>query len=232
MLKRKEHHTEANGFRWRGSSVTRIEEFSDSVFAITIALLLVSVEVPQSFQVLKRELKGFIGFAFSFAFLSYIWYSHYIFFRRYGSINAYMIFLNSCLLFLVMFYSYPLKFLTGVLFRFDTPMQHALQSNSEFASLMIIYSIGLAAVFLVFYLMYQHVLRDSSLDLNELEKLITKANMNVHLIMLFFGISSVLLVLTLPRNMLSFSGLVYFLIGPVQGFNGYHYGKKIKALKK
>ena len=37
-------------FRWRSSEITRIEGLSDAVFAIAVALLIVSVEVPKTFD--------------------------------------------------------------------------------------------------------------------------------------------------------------------------------------
>ena len=38
------------GFRWRGSEIARIEGLSDAVFAFAVTLLVVSLEVPKTFQ--------------------------------------------------------------------------------------------------------------------------------------------------------------------------------------
>ena len=108
---------EANkSFRLRGDEVIRIEAFSDAVFAFAVTLLIVSLEVPKSFAELMETMKGFFAFGISFLFLMLIWFGHNIFFRRYALDDVRTIFLNGCLLFIVLFYVYPLKFLATLVF--------------------------------------------------------------------------------------------------------------------
>lgn len=55
--------------RWRGGQVTRIEALTDAVFGFAITLLVVSLEVPQTFDDLMAMMRGFVAFAFSFTLL-------------------------------------------------------------------------------------------------------------------------------------------------------------------
>src|SRR5215475_2949873 len=72
------------GFRWRSREITRVEGFSDAVFAFAVTLLVVSLEVPQTFHELRASMDGFVAFAIGFALLFWIWFQQYLFFRRYG----------------------------------------------------------------------------------------------------------------------------------------------------
>src|SRR5262245_759916 len=72
------------GFRWRSREITRVEGFSDAVFAFAVTLLVVSLEVPQTFHELRESMDGFVAFALGFALLFWIWFQQYLFFRRFG----------------------------------------------------------------------------------------------------------------------------------------------------
>ena len=50
------------GFRWRGEEITRIEGLSDAVFGFAVALLIVSTEVPKTFDALLPHHAGVPGF--------------------------------------------------------------------------------------------------------------------------------------------------------------------------
>jgi uncharacterized membrane protein len=70
--------------RERGRAISRLEAFSDAVFAFSATLLVVSLEVPRTYPELAAGLKGFVAFGLSFAALILIWAVHNGFFRRYG----------------------------------------------------------------------------------------------------------------------------------------------------
>ena len=95
-------------FRWRGHEISRIEGLSDAVFAFAITLLVVSLEVPKTFNELAETIHGFGAFAICFVLLFIVWYTQYKFFRRYGLQDTTTIVLNGALLFVVLFYVYPL----------------------------------------------------------------------------------------------------------------------------
>jgi len=96
----------------RRAETSRLEGFSDAVFAFALTHLVVSLQVPNSYDELGRTLRSFVAFAASCAALIWIWYLHRQFFRRFGPGDGPMIVLNSTLLFVVLLYVYPLKFLS------------------------------------------------------------------------------------------------------------------------
>jgi|SRR5581483_6747835 len=151
-------------FRWRGGEITRLEGFSDAVFAFALTLLVVSLEVPRTFDELIRAMKAFPAFGVCFAILAVVWHDHCRFFRRYGLQNSWMTFLNFVLLFVVLFYIYPLKFL------FFTTFDGAAVPAEQGRTLLLIYGLGYAAIFLTFLLMYVHAWkRREDLALNAIE---------------------------------------------------------------
>lgn len=156
-------------FRWRSQEITRIEGFSDAVFAFAVTLLVVSLEVPRTFDELAGAMQGFIAFALGSALLFVIWYNQYKFFRRYGMQDVLTITLNGALLFVVLFFVYPLKFLFTWLIKSFTGADttvHLANGSIEKAirpeqtgSLMLIYGLGYVAVFCIFVLLHLHAYR-------------------------------------------------------------------------
>ena len=102
------------GFSWRGEEVSRLEGFSDAVFAFAVTLLVVSLEVPTTFDDLLVTMRGFFAFAVCFLLLFSVWHGHYKYFRRYGVQDGFTVRMTAVLLFIVLFFVYPLKFLFTV----------------------------------------------------------------------------------------------------------------------
>src|SRR4051812_42272048 len=153
-------------FRWRGGDISRVEGFSDAVFALGLTLLIVSTEAPHSFDDLVTTLRGFPAFGVCFAMLVLVWYWHYKFFRRYGLQDITTIVLNATLLFVVVFYVYPLRFLFTLLanqilepiFGPDTATSTQI-TPAQVPYLLIMYGVGYLAVTTVFALLYFHAYR-------------------------------------------------------------------------
>ena len=80
-------------FRWRGESVTRIENLSDIVFALALGMIISAAVVPQSYDELKLYLISIIPATLAFSTLIGIWHTHFTFFRRYGVADKRIIFL-------------------------------------------------------------------------------------------------------------------------------------------
>jgi uncharacterized membrane protein len=204
------------GFRSRGLEVTRLESFSDAVFGFALTLLVVSLDVPKTFADLVATMRGFPAFALCFLFLALIWNGHYRYCRRYGLHDGTARFLTCVMLFLVLFYVYPLKFLftisiTGL---FDTSLQSAAMTHAEFSVLLVIYGLGFAAVYLAQTFLYLHAYRlREALELTELEKFDTRYQIFRLLTLVAFGLIAALLAcIPLMRN---WSSLVYILLFPI-----------------
>ena len=50
---------ESGAFRWRSHEISRVEGLSDAVFGFAITLLVVSLEVPKTFNELLEAMRGF-----------------------------------------------------------------------------------------------------------------------------------------------------------------------------
>jgi uncharacterized membrane protein len=225
-------------FRWRAGEITRLEGFSDAVFAFAVTLLVVSLEVPKTFAELQLVMKGFVAFGICFASLALVWKEHTIFFRRYGLQTPYVVFLNCVLLFLILFFVYPLKFLFSFLVGEFTGGRLAISHldepvllESQVPQLMSMYGLGLAAVYFIFVLLYLYAYRRrSELELNEVEIFITKHALLDHLAILSIALLSTSLALTLPLKISGLSGMFYWLIPIYFTVGGKVMGRKQRKL--
>ena len=213
-------------FRWRGHEISRIEGFSDAVFGFAITLLVVSLEVPKTSAELLEMMRGFVAFALSFFLLFQVWFHQYKFFRRYGLQDSYILWLNALLLFVVLFFIYPLKFLlnftvnqfTGVGNDVRLPngtIEHAIKVEHA-PTLMIIYGLGFAAVFCVFALLNYHAYRRrAELELSSLEAFDTRMSIQQNILNAAIAMISILIVLVSEPRYAGLAGSAYFLIVPV-----------------
>jgi len=140
----------------RDHESTRIEVFSDATFAFAATLLVISLGVPRQFSELYANLRGFLPFALSFAALYLVWVAHTNLFRRYRLGDGYSILLNGILLFTVLFYVYPLKFIATAVVTMFTGQVDVVMDRDQVPSLYIIFGIGWAVVFLCISLLYRH----------------------------------------------------------------------------
>jgi len=196
-------------FRRRGLAISRLEGFSDAVFAFALTLLVVSLEVPRTVDDLLVTLGGFLPFAFSFALFVYIWYQHYTFFRRYGLEDTLTIILNSALLLVVLFFVFPLKFLFARTFASDTLTFYQLRA------VFTIYGLGFTAVFLILALLYANAYRQrAALELNAVETFDTVSGVWGAVSMAAVGLGSVALA-QFPAT-INLAGIFYFAIAIVR----------------
>ncbi len=225
-----------NPLRWRGHEVSRLEAFSDTVFAFALTLLVVALEVPRDYDRLIDLMLGFPAFACCFALLIWIWSEHNTFFRRFGMQDTYTLVVNSVLLFLVLLYVYPLKFMFDLLFAGLLPKRSAGPQGMELyqlANASAIYAVGFMALFVVFALLYHHAYRcRAALELTELEAFDARSAIGHHLVSASVGLLSLLIALVGPLELAPFSAPTFMLMGPFHWIWGVHSGRARKALEE
>jgi len=230
-------------FRWRSHEVSRIEGLSDAVFAFAVTLLVVSLEVPKTFTELAVTMRGFGAFTISFALLFTVWFTQFKFFRRYGLQDTPTILLNAALLFVVLFYVYPLKFLFTLLVnkftgghgqvRLPNGALEPMIEGDQMATLMLIFGVGYLAVFAVFILLYWHAYRKrNSLNLNELEIFDTRNSIQESALNCCVAIFSMSLVLFGGPRIAGLAGIAYMLTGVLLAANGTIMGARRRKLEK
>jgi uncharacterized membrane protein len=198
--------------------VSRLEGFSDAVFGFALTLLVVSLEAPRTFDELAEALRGFVAFAICFALFMQIWLEHRSFFRRYALQDGWTVTLNALLLFVVLAYVYPLKFLFTLLggelvgrrplSTGGAPVITAAQTGT----LMYVYGAGFVAIAVVFALMYANALRQAGrLELTALERHDTVTWILAQGVLAGVGLLSMAIV---ASSRPALGGLAYFAIGP------------------
>jgi len=233
-------------FRYRGLNQTRIETFSDTAFALAITLLVLSSSVPETFTELKESMGSVLPFGICISLIAVIWYQHYVFFIRYGLQNARTVILNIILLFLILVYVYPLKYLArflvayySTLFNGDWQSLQAefgdlfIESGGNLSYLMVMYGLGVVSIFFTLAAMYHHAYRQKeALALDEYEIFTTKASRLMNILQGSVAVLSVLIAGIAPFGKVSpiVAGFVYMLYPIILPIAGVRLARKRKKL--
>ncbi len=231
-----------NDFRYRGEEPGRLENFSDAVFALAITLLLISTTPPANFYQIQRFVIDLIPFVLCVVFIILIWREHYVFYLRYGLRHGKIIVLNTLFLIIVLFYVYPLKFLTKLIefpIAFlikDETLLHDLQgmiSGKDMTDLMIIYGLGASGVFFTLMLMYRYALKNAEeLELNAIEIFETRERIRANFLMGAVPLLSVLIAAIFNNYWQAgmIAGFFYMLYMPVMIIHGISYSRQRKKI--
>ena len=232
------HHDEQpiskDGFRLRGVALSRIDGFSDVVFGFALTLLVVSTEVPHTYDEFHTVLLGFFPFAICFLLFFTIWHTHYTFFRHYGLHDGGTIWINCLLLFTVLLYVYPLKFLfTLAAFVPDARYRgHVFTGDWQVRELVIVYGAGFAAIYLLFAALYLNAWRQRrALDLNAVEETLTKMSAWTFVGLGGIGLFCCLIATLLPPLQAPNACFGFLLAGVWGGFMGSLTRRRLKKLR-
>ena len=193
---------------WRGHEITRIEALSDAIFGFAITLLIMSLEVPHTFEDLMKALHFIFPFGFCFGITMTVWYNQNIFFRRYGLHDTTTIALNASLMFMVLVYMFPLKFMMGAAFHKGFHIDNQAQSNTIYT----LYSGGFACFYALFTSMYLNAYKKRAvLGLSDREAFATLMSAYSNLIVTAV---SVLVVILASYGFMYYSYFAFILITP------------------
>jgi uncharacterized membrane protein len=228
------HMSSEKYFVWRGRDVTRVENFSDIIFALSMTLIVAS-SVPTTFDNLVALWREAIAVGFCFALILLIWSKHHAFHRRYGLDDGMTVFLNSIVLFLIMIFAYPLKFLALFLVNFFTgfyqsgPEIEAVLQLDQVGGFMVIYASGYAAVFGVFALLYAHALKHADdLELSVAERILTRLEVHQGVATIIISALAAIVATVLPSQYSPMGGSVYILMWPAMSIISRRAGHQVE----
>ena len=233
-------------FRYRGQDQTRIETFSDAVFAVAFTLVVLSTSVPETFGELRKSINDILPSFICIVLIVVIWYQHYIFFLRYGLQNTRTASVNTFLLFMLLIYVYPLKFLARFLVQmysslifgekidFEASFGEPL-TGGNMTLLMTAYGAGATFIFLALSWLYRHAYKKrNELELNEYEVFATKTSLWQNLLMSSIPFLSTIVAFLHPfgNGAINFAiaGFIYMLYPPVMITFGYKMKKRSEKL--
>jgi uncharacterized membrane protein len=203
---------------WRGHEITRVEALSDAVFAFAATLLIMSLEVPHNYQEFMKGMYSVIPFGICFLIMFVVWYQQNRFFRRFGLHDVITVSLNGVLMFCVLVYMFPLKFLISSGFSTEFHFDNSRQAMNVYC----LYSGGFFVFNMLFSLMYMNAhAKRTSLNLTKAEDFSTMTGSYAHLavaVVSLISVSAAFFNFSDDHNInMAFASGSYALIGPVMG---------------
>ncbi|KAA9134130.1 DUF1211 domain-containing protein [Marinihelvus fidelis] len=225
------------GFRLRGNEMTRTETFTDAAFAFALTLLVVSIDhIPASYDELVAAMQGIPAFGLSCALLFLFWHGHWNWSRRYGLEDFPSMMLSFVLVFAVLCYVYPMRYVTSIFTAWITGGRLSagarIDELGDLYGIFAIYSLGFAAMCLVILALYLRAwLQREALELNVTERFITRAEMGSWSILASVGLLAALMGMFAPHRMWTVPGWVYLLLPIVMPLYGTIVGRRLARMK-
>ncbi len=218
--KRLDSYPTKNGFRLRGLAATRIETFTDAAFAFALTLLVLASDIPRNYAELSAALQGIPTFVLSATLLMMFWAAHRTWSRRYGLDDVATILLSCLLVFTVLVYVYPLRFMFNSMMAWITYLSgvpltaEPLQLRPAHVNrLFVVYGAGFVAMCGSILLLNLHAWRKrEDLQLNDLERFDTKSEIKAWTIVAGVGAFSILIAAVTPPTWIGIPGWAYALL--------------------
>ena len=139
-------------------TTSRLEAFSDGVFAIAITLLVIEVRVPHAEEgglarALAEQWPSYVAYATSFAVIGIMWVNHHALFQVVAVVDRPLLFLNLLLLMFVAFVPFPTALLAENL---QSPASDAHVAAAVYSGNGVLNAIG-------FNLLWWWIVRDAKL---------------------------------------------------------------------
>ena len=234
VLKNKNHDPRIT---YRGANVSRLDNLTDAVFGIAITLLIFNLTNPNSFADLLTFTKTLPAFLISISFIILIWNEHLDFSEVYSLNDSILTMLTTIFIALVIFYVYPLRFVTLFLTNlfFNADIEVNIQPY-QVPYLMIYYGFVAFALYFILYLFYCRVNKiKKELNLNRFEEFYTSSQKMRLLIMFTVPVISIILTLIFNNfsyNLASFiGGMTYFIYTPLMIMWSRRFKKKSKKFE-
>ncbi len=226
------------GFRLRGMDMTRTETFTDAAFAFALTLLVVSIDsIPASYDELLAAVQGIPAFGLACALLFLFWYGHWNWSRRYGLEDFPSIVLSFVLVFVVLCYVYPMRYITSIFVgwisgdRIDAEAHQSL-SLDELYGVFTVYSIGFVALCGIVLLLYLRAwTRRDDLELDAKERHVTRTEIGTWAILGGVGCIAILMGLFAPPRLYTVPGWAYMLLPVLMPAWGFYRDRQLRRLQ-
>lgn len=218
------------GFRLRGLNMTRIETFTDAAFAFALTLLVISMDPPTTMASLDDALRQIPAFLLSGSLLMMFWAGHHNWSRRFGLDDAATIVLSCLLVFTMLVYVYPLRFMFSSMMAWFGGMVNlplgperdslGIGTLEDVNRMFVIYGLGFIAMSSAITLLNLHAWRKRDvLELDAVERQATRFELGAWTILISAGVLSTTIAAAFPHAIPT-AGWAYALLGIVMPLYG------------
>jgi uncharacterized membrane protein len=201
---------------------SRLEAFSDGVFAIAITLLVLELHVPTGHEALVKGLEHewprYLGYFVSFAFIGGVWVAHNTLTRFIKAADSDLMRLNLLLLLFVSFLPFTTAIAATHLFASNLSLHEITVSSSTERVAVVVFGLNLTLAALMVYLMLRHAGRTPGLAAGDVaeEELRAFARERRSALLLQAGATVVGVFLPLTAVVFYLALSVFFIVDPLR----------------